>query len=365
MSGKNRAYFTGSYFTSVDMRYFVLSLFILIFSVSAVHGQIHISGKSDSLIEKGLDYTISCRFQSALHTFQQVIENDRNHPAGYCFKAVTYGAMMMDFETFGFRRRLFSYIDTTMTLCERMIEYQEDPGRTYFYLGCASILRALGNSKSRDLLPAVYNARKGLVYFNQAIETDSTLFDAYLVLGVFDYLLGTYFTYIDWLPGIEDDRERGRHRLTLAAEKGKYMEWAAVLGLGWIAYDRENFHEARRFFEKGANRYPESRFFLWALADTYYRLEDHEMAIAVYQKIYTAIQDIPVKNEYNRFMIHFRIARSEMALEHYSEALTHCDAVFSMRISTDTRDKIHDTWDQMKRFRRDCRRGIKKSGTKQ
>ena len=75
-----------------------LTIFILL-SSNFCSGQTPFSGKMDSLILKGMDYTINTQFDSAMITYQEVIDLYPEHLVGLFYQATALQSKMMDYET--------------------------------------------------------------------------------------------------------------------------------------------------------------------------------------------------------------------------------------------------------------------------
>ena len=105
-----------------------------------------------------------------------------------------------------------------------------------------------------------------------------------------------------------------------AALKGKYTTYAAINELTWILIDHGQVTEALKWAKNGLERYPESRFFLWGAAKSYYNLKQYNEALVIYQKISQSIQHIPYNNHYNEVICYYKIAQCYYKLSQFEAA---------------------------------------------
>ncbi len=332
-------------------------MFCIIFSclfLGGAHAQTLDSSYSDSLIQKGIDQTFSCRFDSALLTFQNLMDTYPESPIGYFYRALALRAMMMDMESSRWEKEFDDLIDRSIDLAQKQTINQKTNPWDYFYLGSSYFLKGFSQAESGQIISGVINARKGLGHLNKALISDSTFYDVYLILGNYDYLTGRYYQYIDWLPGISDNRQRGIERLKIVTENGSLSIWAGILSLGWIEHDKENYNQALNLFLTGNSRYPESRFFLWALADTYLKLKQYDNAISIYERLLIMIQKQTADNLYNELVIHYQLAFAYTAQQKYENALEHCETILKNKITGKTEEQFGTRLNKTKKMHQNC-----------
>ncbi len=260
----------------------------------------------------------------------------------------------MDFESDQWEEEFFESVNRAIDQGKKEIEKDKNNALIHFYMGSGYFLKGISQAKSGKIISGVLNARRGCGHLNEALERDSTLYDAYLLLGNYDYLTGRYYRHIDWLPGISDNRQRGIERLKLTIQRGLLSRWAGVISLGWIAYDMENYNLALDLFLSGHQHYPESRFFLWALADTYFKLKQHDDAVQIYKQLFTTVQQQTGNTLYNRLVLHYKMASAYMAQHNYTIALEHCERILENDIQGRIKDQFGSRLDNTKKMRNHC-----------
>jgi len=103
----------------------------------------------------------------------------------------------------------------------------------------------------------------------QLLAIDSTCYDAYLAVGVENYLLGSTPTPVRWLlkvTGSETDKDEGIRRLRLTAQKGYYLAPFAKLLLAVAALRDKDKSTARTLLAGLATEFPRNQLYSKELA---------------------------------------------------------------------------------------------------
>jgi hypothetical protein len=101
------------------------------------------------------------------------------------------------------------------------------------------------------------------------LAIDPTCYDAYLAVGVENYLLGMNSAPVRWvlrMTGAETDKEEGIQRLRLTAEKGHYLAPFARLLLAVAALRDQDRQTARTLLAGLANQFPGNQLYAKELA---------------------------------------------------------------------------------------------------
>jgi hypothetical protein len=116
----------------------------------------------------------------------------------------------------------------------------------------------------------------GLSYLKQArlaaeslLKTNSSCFDAYLAIGVENYLLGLRAAPLRWilqLGGAQTDKDAGLKNLRITAEKGHYLQPYARLLLAVAAIRDQDRNSARSLLQGLAQQFPNNRLYTKELA---------------------------------------------------------------------------------------------------
>lgn len=340
-------------------RHLIFFLFYGLISSNAA-GQSPFSSEVDSLILRGIDLTFTSQFDSALATFQMVSDRHLGHLMGYFYQAATLQSKMMDYETDMWEEEFYRLIDKAIRLGNKQLEEGDTDAWTYFYLGSSHIYKGFYKAKNRrGIFSGIKNARKGLGYLKQAVQKDSTLYDAYMGIGNYQYWSSKY---LRWLPWIRDARDEGVLLVILSVNRGTFSYWMGINSLAWIEYDRKRYAKALQHFLNGLEHYPGSRFFLWGTADTYYKMGIFDKAAEIYEGLLHSIQNGLLNNGFNEVMCRFKLVKTYFDHGQYEEALNHCMAIIDIEVEPKIAKRIKGRLKETKGFRKKCIEALRKRG---
>ncbi|MGD1155116.1 MAG: hypothetical protein ABSA41_04740 [Terriglobia bacterium] len=132
---------------------------------------------------------------------------------------------------------------------------------TVLNLGLQSDYLAL--VEKRDLASLSYTKRAGLMA-DRLLAIDPSCYDAYLAIGVENYVLGLKPAPVRWLLrlyGAETDKELGLQKLQLTAEKGHYLLPFARLLLAVAALRDKDRSRARELLQNLAQEFPNNQLY--------------------------------------------------------------------------------------------------------
>ncbi len=106
-------------------------------------------------------------------------------------------------------------------------------------------------------------------YAKELLEINPNAQDAYLPLGVANYLIGclpAHKRFFLWFGGVHGDRREGMAQLALAAKYGDYLRLYAKILLALAALREKQPEVTRRLFEELAAEFPNNPLFARELA---------------------------------------------------------------------------------------------------
>lgn len=295
-----------------------------------------------------------------MFTFQKIIDQYPDDLVGYFYQAATLQSEMMHYETDIWGKDFEQLIERAISLGKKEIENGNNDPWTYFYLGTCFSYKGLYQAKIGNYISGFVSARRGLGYLKKAVEKDPTLYDAYLGLGTYKYWAGRFYKYLKWLPWIRDEREEGIRMVKYSVEKGTFSYWVGINSLAWIEYDRKNYWRALALFQKGLGRYPDSPFFIWGVADSYYRLGYFVKAIKVYKKLLKVILSAPLNNGYNEVECRLKLGMSYYALGQYKNALSQYNAILKRETEKKIARRLKKHYRLAKEYRKQSLKALKR-----
>ena len=118
-------------------------------------------------------------------------------------------------------------------------------------------------------LSAFSAMKKGRAFANQLLALDPTYYDAYLAVGVENYMLSLKPAPVRWimqLGGAETDKAKGLAQLRQTAEKGHYLQPFARLLMGVAALRDRNTQLAKEILSGLVSQFPRNRLYVEELA---------------------------------------------------------------------------------------------------
>jgi hypothetical protein len=118
-------------------------------------------------------------------------------------------------------------------------------------------------------LDALKIIKSGRATAQKLLSVDPSYYDAYLAIGVENYMLSLKAAPVRWLlqmGGAEADREKGLESLRLTAEKGTYLRPYARLLLAVAALRNKDRAQAREILDGLAREFPHNRLYTDELA---------------------------------------------------------------------------------------------------
>ncbi len=112
---------------------------------------------------------------------------------------------------------------------------------------------------------AVRYIKQGRPFADRLLAIDPKAYDAYLGLGIENYLLSLKSAPLRaflWLTGSQVDREKGLQELRLTAQYGHYLEPFAKLLLAVAALRDQNRNAARSILSELHNRFPDNSLYV-------------------------------------------------------------------------------------------------------
>jgi tetratricopeptide (TPR) repeat protein len=227
----------------------------LLITFAAVSFQINAQdARFDSIVVEGIKQVYRIEFETANKTFQKLITDYPNHPAGYFFIAmIDWWHILLDTSTDQYDKLFFEKIDNVIERCDKILE--EDPNNVdaLFFKGGSIGFKGRLNSLRDDWLSAADNGRIALHLVYQAGEVDSTNVDVQLGFGIYNYyaaVIPEEYPIVKplmiFLPS--GDKELGIKQLNSIAESGKYTKYEAQYFLMTLYYNFEkDFHSAEGY----------------------------------------------------------------------------------------------------------------------
>ncbi len=186
-------------------------------------------------------------------------------------------------------------------------------------------------SVTRELLAALSDGKQAKKYAQQVKKLDPNFADADLILGVYEYAIGSIPAYIRWLSfliGLHGDKLAGIRLLHNAVTRSKYSSTDAAVLLA-VIYNREKqYAYTRELLEQLGKYYPRNHIVPMQIAQTYKRENNIDKVLEIYLDIVRKAENgVPGFDRAPLDKVYYEIAAiyekkgsTDAALAYYSKA---------------------------------------------
>ena len=306
--------------------------------------------QTTELIQEGIEATIRENYGLAERNFQEIISREPEDPAGYFFLAGCYQTQMIDWESDFREKEFYQNLEKSIELSKQRIEKDKKDLWAYFYLGNSYGSMAVHDANHKRWWSGLRKGLKAKSALKELVELDSTFYDAYLGLGSYHYWASVVTKMLRWLPFFRDEREKGMEEVKLAAEKSVYSKESAQYGLIYMYLEEKEYEKAIGLAKRMNQRFPESKLFLWPLAEAVYLKRDWIGAIGWYQEILRLIGDSDPSGYFNSIECRERIAQCYFNLEMFEKCKEECEKILGFPLSKEVEKKQKDKLKQTERL---------------
>jgi hypothetical protein len=244
------------------------------------------------VLQRGYDQMYNLNFVDAHQTFRAYQQTNPEDPMGYVSNAAAYlfsefnrlhileSDLFTDDSKFEHRSKsepdpaVKTAFDEELTktdqAAQKVLAKNPNDANALFAQVMADGLRGdyMALIEKRNLASLSY-MKTGRTTAEKLLTIDPTCYDAYLAIGVENYLLGVNPAPIRWvlrMTGAQTDKDAGLQRLHLTAEKGHYLAPFARLLLAVAALRDKDRQTARVLLAGLAKEFPNNQLYTTELA---------------------------------------------------------------------------------------------------
>lgn len=279
-------------------------------------------------IQHTIDLTINTRFDSAETIIHNRFKADDSSLSVYFYYASILNSKMTHYENDQDMAQFTNILDKIIEKSTLLIDNSaaadyKERAKWYFYRGSAYGYLAYVQGKNGKWFKALDNGMASIADLDESVKIDTSLYDAYLGIGVYNYWRSTKLKYMLWLPFVPDLREEGVEQIKLAIKKGRYSAAMGMHQLIYILLDFGRFDEAVPYAKRVIEMYPESQFMRWAHAHVYYKRHEYDKAVQSYFKLLQLIESDTSSNPSHWLFCQTRIAEIYFKQKKYASAVSH------------------------------------------
>src|SRR5262245_59392100 len=196
-------------------RFAILCIVFVLTSTIALAGNPILPSPADQLRNSGFHNLFNMRYQDSKADFEAIIQASPDHPAGYIYMGcaiwLNYLADLRRLQTNVYNKNN-AFFDTRkedkadakvdaefrknmnkgVELAEAQLKRNKNDLQAMYYLGVAkNILAGYEATVNRSFFSALRNGSKGVDLHRDVIKKDPSFIDAYLSVGMYDYIVGS------------------------------------------------------------------------------------------------------------------------------------------------------------------------------
>ena len=312
---------------------FSISIILIFIFTSFLFAQRYPDPAVDSLLHKGIELIINQDYESAGKNFNELKTRYPDLPFGDIYLAADEIAESYDFNREFNDEIISENLNKAMDKSEALLDKDENNIWNIYFVALSKGYYAYYKALNRNWFSAVSNGFDAIKYFERCLQKDSLFYDAYTAIGNFEYWKSSKTEFLNWLPFVDDEREEGIKYLVKSVSCPGYNTYLAIHSLQWIYIDQKKYTEVVKLTEPVLEKYPESRFFKWALARAYEEV-DKRKSIKIYYEILNSYLSINELGKFHEILIKHLIAQQYEQLGELEKALILCDDILNIDYSS-------------------------------
>jgi tetratricopeptide (TPR) repeat protein len=327
-------------------RFSISCVILVLTSAIAFAGNPILPSPSDELRNQGFQNLLNMRYQESKEDFQAIIQAHPDHPAGYIYMGyaiwLNYLADLRRLQTNVYNKNN-AFFDTRkedkadtkvdaefrknmnkgVELAEGQLKNNKNDLQAMYYLGVAkNILAGYEATVNRSFFSALRNGSKGVDLHRDVIEKDPTFIDAYLSVGMYDYIVGSLplaVKVLVFFGGVHGSKKDGLAAVERVYREGVYgKDEAGVLLV--MLYDREKRRiDSLNVLRELTKKFPENFLFALEQAMALSNLKRFEESYKTFDSILLNTRAMSSMPD----IIHYQYAEALFAGKNWSNALDH------------------------------------------
>ncbi|MEO0140465.1 MAG: tetratricopeptide repeat protein [candidate division WOR-3 bacterium] len=319
---------------------------------------------------EAMEYGMRERYSQAEALMNEIISDYPDEPIPYILKAALLDLYMADYEVNTREKEFYDLLKTGEKKADAIIKSAKSSGDTrrlawgYFYKGAAIGFKAFrkGRANPASAVTIAWDAVDNLAL---CLQTDSTIYDAYYPLGMYDYAISELPKSLSWLPFIKDKetrKQKGMEELEKAWRQGDYTRDLAQFSLVWVYLGEGRAKDAYPLAKDLVARYPESRTFRWLLGTCQRRLGKWAEAEETYSELVYLVLNEQIHRPRNVLLATYWCAHAKYRVGKYEEALEYANFVLNLLDEMEDTKENRKMRDEMIKIKTKCEAKVGTSG---
>ncbi|MDT7879557.1 MAG: hypothetical protein RQ990_01720 [Candidatus Hydrothermia bacterium] len=276
----------------------------------------------DSTLIEAMYLGLNEYYDQSFALINQVLSKNPTSIKAYLLKAIILDYRMDDYGNNIGEDEFFECIDKVIKFSSSLLQ-SENRAEGYFFIGSAYALRAFRYGKKGIYAPILSDIINGIDYLNKALEINKELYDAYLLLGLYNYASDQFPSFVKFILRTGDTKKRkklGIEQLEIASEKSRYVKDLTKYALLEIYYRERMYNKAYEIGKELVQKYNHSRNIRWIYGKSLRALGKWEEARIIYEELLYLILDTRDFDKYQIVLSSYYTALSYYTLGKYEEA---------------------------------------------
>jgi len=230
----------------------------------------------DSTLIEAMYLGLNEYYDQSFALINQVLSKNPTSIKAYLLKAIILDYRMDDYGNNIGEDEFFECIDKVIKFSSSLLQ-SENRAEGYFFIGSAYALRAFRYGKKGIYAPILSDIINGIDYLNKALEINKELYDAYLLLGLYNYASDQFPSFVKFILRTGDTKKRkklGIEQLEIASEKSRYVKDLTKYALLEIYYRERMYNKAYEIGKELVQKYNHSRNIRWIYGKSLRALEN-------------------------------------------------------------------------------------------
>jgi len=302
----------------------------------------------------GFDALYNMDYSTARAKFTQMTELSPENPAGHFYLATNYWLELLN-SSRRLQANLYSgdsfYAETEekvdvkvdkefrrlvqVALQKTEVQLKQNPKdiEALYYKGAAhGLLASYEATVTRSFFSALRNGSKSVDIHRKLVEVSPNYFDAYLTIGMYDYVVGSLpltAKVIGTIFGFRGSRESSLDELNLVSKRGIYAADDAKVLLVALYAREKKYSEMLNLLDTLAAKYPQNYLFKVEKAVTLVKLNRAKESFQLFEEL--------LKNKTAQKiadLVHYQYAEALTNQGNNSEALEHLQMVKTVNVAS-------------------------------
>lgn len=232
----------------------------------------------------------------------------------------------------GFQQELFGILSRAEGLAENRLKRNSRDEEALYWAGVAHVTRAIFHlALARANLTALGEAKEARKFHAQLLAVNPNSIDAFLVIGVYDYVVGKlpwYMKVLASIAGHRGDKVRGLEGIKRVTEQGHWAREDAKWFLAILYFGEKRYPEALVLLRELSESYPRNYLLPQEIARAHKSQGDLRAAAQIYDSMLAKYDThapgygaIPIaKILYQAGQVHAQLGELEEALRRFERA---------------------------------------------